>query len=114
MFGAIITLAGLTLVLPTFTTSQPGPEFNDTQLTFAALASIAVYGLFISALTVRHRPDYLPASSDGKRDESLESDEDTYDGKPPTSREALTSLVLLLLARSPRSERRNATKSKPA
>ena len=98
VFGAIITLAGLTLVLPTFTTSQPGPEFNDTQLTFAALASIAVYGLFISALTVRHRPDYLPVSSDSKHDESLKSDEDTYEGEPPTSREALTSLGLLVLA----------------
>ena len=92
VFGAIITLAGLTLVLPTFTTSQPGPEFNDTQLSFAALASIAVYGLFISALTVRHRPDYLPVRTDS------DASDDTHEDDPPTSREALTSLVLLVLA----------------
>jgi len=112
VFGAIITLAGLTLVLPTFTTSQPGPEFNDTQLTFAALASIAVYGLFISALTVRHRPDYLPvdagdegnqgsAGSDGSevdRNADFDLDEHGYEGERPTAREALTSLVLLLFA----------------
>jgi Ca2+:H+ antiporter len=60
VFGAIVTLAGLTLVLPTFTTSQPGPEFNTTQLTNAALDSIVLYGLFIVAMTVRHRPDFLP------------------------------------------------------
>ncbi|WP_194899745.1 calcium:proton antiporter [Catenulispora pinisilvae] len=125
VFGAIITLAGLTLVLPTFTTSQPGPEFNNTQLTFAALASIAVYGLFISALTVRHRPDYLPvgaaagagapadaadsadpADSDSDSDSHGDDDpdrgsdfgEDGHEGEPPTKRETLTSLALLLLA----------------
>lgn len=105
VFGAIITLAGLTLVLPTFTTSQPGPEFNDTQLTFAALASIAVYGLFISALTVRHRPDYLPVRTDfgGDSDTDADADADTgttdaREGEPPTARKALTSLFLLLLA----------------
>ncbi|WP_194927492.1 calcium:proton antiporter [Catenulispora pinisilvae] len=127
VFGAIITLAGLTLVLPTFTTSQPGPEFNNTQLTFAALASIAVYGLFISALTVRHRPDYLPvgaaagagapadvadsadpADSDSDSDSDSHGDddpdrgsdfgEDGHEGEPPTKRETLTSLALLLLA----------------
>jgi Ca2+:H+ antiporter len=118
VFGAIITLAGLTLVLPTFTTSQPGPEFNDTQLTFAALASIAVYGLFISALTVRHRPDYLPvrtdfgadggsgvgtaspgADADADADAADAADaDDTHEGEPPTTHEALTSLVLLVLA----------------
>lgn len=110
VFGAIITLAGLTLVLPTFTTSQPGPEFNDTQLTFAALASIAVYGLFISALTVRHRPDYLPVRTDfgaddgtasGYPDAGADADADadaTHEGEPATAREGLTSLVLLLLA----------------
>ncbi|MEZ0109190.1 Ca2+:H+ antiporter [Catenulispora sp. EB89] len=103
VFGAIITLAGLTLVLPTFTTSQPGPEFNDTQLTFAALASIAVYGLFISALTVRHRPDYLPVdtgSEAGVRDQDADFtlDEHGYQGEPPTDRQALISLALLLCA----------------
>lgn len=127
VFGAIITLAGLTLVLPTFTTSQPGPEFNDTQLSFAALASIAVYGLFISALTVRHRPDYLPVDSEDEDGAAAgaapgakaaaaaaaharsqaESEDDfdladydgeDYGGEPPTDRQALNSLILLLLA----------------
>lgn len=33
---ALATVATLSLVLPTFTTSRPGPEFSDVQLTFAA------------------------------------------------------------------------------
>ena len=37
--ATVATLTTLTLVLPTFTTSTPGPEFSTTQLTFAAIAS---------------------------------------------------------------------------
>ena len=33
--ATVITLATLCLVLPTFTTSAPGPEFSATQLAFA-------------------------------------------------------------------------------
>ncbi|CAM5338286.1 hypothetical protein SCANM63S_04164 [Streptomyces canarius] len=37
--ATVATLATLSLVLPTFTTSKPGPEFSTIQLTFAALSS---------------------------------------------------------------------------
>ncbi|MYT20483.1 ionic transporter y4hA, partial [Streptomyces sp. SID7760] len=36
--ATVATLAVLSLVLPTFTTSKPGPEFSTAQLTFAAVA----------------------------------------------------------------------------
>ena len=45
--ATVVTLATLSLVLPTFTTSQPGPEFSPAQLTFAALAALALYGMFV-------------------------------------------------------------------
>src|SRR5688572_9627177 len=38
--ATVATLATLSLVLPTFTTSRPGPEFSAAQLTFAAVASL--------------------------------------------------------------------------
>ena len=41
--ATVSTLATLCLVLPTFTTSRPGPEFSPAQLTFAAVASLALY-----------------------------------------------------------------------
>src|SRR5687768_17480602 len=56
--ATVITLATLTLVLPTFTTSRPGPEFSPGQLAFAAVASLALYALFVVVQTVRHR-DYF-------------------------------------------------------
>ena len=63
--ATVITLATLTLVLPTFTTTTPGPEFSGPQLAFAALASLALYAMFVFTQTVRHRDFFLPVTEDG-------------------------------------------------
>jgi Ca2+:H+ antiporter len=83
------TLATLTLVLPTFTTSTPGPEFSASQLAFAAIASLALYALFVFVQTVRHRDYFLPEAE--AVDESVHAD-------PPSERAAMVSLALLLVA----------------
>ena len=85
--ATVATLATLTLVLPTFTTSTPGPEFSAAQLAFAATASIALYALFVVVQTVRHRDYFLPVG-DGPEEHAA----------PPSHRAALTSLALLLVA----------------
>src|SRR4030095_9873030 len=54
----VATLATLGLVVPTFTTSHPGPVFSPPQLAFAAITALALYGLFVAPQTGRHR-DYL-------------------------------------------------------
>src|SRR5690349_23858613 len=41
-FATVATIATLSLVLPTFTTSRPGPQFSPAQLAFAAVASLAL------------------------------------------------------------------------
>ena len=63
--ATVVTLATLSLVLPTFTTSQPGPEFSPAQLTFAALAALALYGMFVLTQTVRHRDFFIAVTRDG-------------------------------------------------
>jgi Ca2+:H+ antiporter len=83
----VVALATLCLVLPTFTTSTPGSEFSTSQLAFAAVASLLLYGLFVFTQTVKHRDFFLP-------DE--ESAEDIH-ATPPSARAALASLFLLLL-----------------
>ena len=65
--ATVATLATLTLVLPTFTTSRPGPEFSPAQLAFAAVASLALYGLFVVVQTVRHRDYFLPVGDADRR-----------------------------------------------
>jgi Ca2+:H+ antiporter len=89
--ATVTTLATLSLVLPTFTTSQPGPEFSPAQLTFAALASLALYATFVLTQTVRHRDFFLPVAQ-GKEDNSDDH------APPPTARAALLSLGLLLVS----------------
>jgi Ca2+:H+ antiporter len=88
--ATVLALAALSLVLPTFTTSRPGPEFSPSQLAFAAVASLALYALFVVVQTIRHRDYFVPAA--GAPDASEELVE------PPSAREAVTSLVLLLVA----------------
>ncbi len=90
--ATVATLATLSLVLPTFTSSVPGPEFSPAQLTFAAIASLALYGLFVMVQTVRHRDDFLPVEGDG-----VVTDDDARDGRPSV-RATLLSLGLLLVA----------------
>jgi len=91
--ATVITLAGLTLVLPTFTTSNPGPEFTPGQLAFAAVVSLALYLLFVFTQTVRHRDFFLPP-----RKEETEPAPDPEPHDVPTNRATAVSLVLLLIA----------------
>ena len=87
-FATVITLATLSLVLPTFTTSKTGPEFSASQLAFAAVASLALYVLFLVVQTIRHRRLFLP---EGEEDEEPEHE-------PPSRSEAVRSFALLVVA----------------
>jgi Ca2+:H+ antiporter len=88
-FGTVATLATLSLVLPTFTTSEAGPQFTSSQLAFAAVASVALYALFLVVQTVRHRDYFVPPSAHLDEDEHAER---------PSQREALWGLGLLVVA----------------
>ncbi len=86
------TLATLSLVLPTFTASRPGPEFTPVQLAFAATASLTLYVMFVLTQTGRRRDFFLPLTSAGE----VIAAEDHAD--PPSDRTTLASLGLLVLA----------------
>jgi Ca2+:H+ antiporter len=91
-FATVTTITTLSLVLPTFTTSKPGPEFSSGQLAFAAVASLGLYGLFVAVQTVRHRDYFLPLDEHG---EVVEVEEHAT---PPSGRAAVLSLGLLLVS----------------
>jgi Ca2+:H+ antiporter len=84
----LAALATLTLVLPTFTISAPGPYYTNSQLEFAGISSLILYGTFVFIQTVRHRDYFLPADkSDGEEHAA-----------PPSGHATLLSGVLLLVS----------------
>ncbi len=93
--ATVITLAVTCLVLPNFTTTTPGPEFTGSQLTFVALASLALYGMFVVTQTVRHRDFFLPVSEAGEL-----LPETDHAARPSTRRtwQSLTLLIVSLVA----------------
>ncbi|WAJ47412.1 ionic transporter y4hA [Mycobacterium sp. Aquia_216] len=92
--ATLTTLATLSLVLPTFTTTRGGQEFSPGQLEFAAVASLLLYLMFVFTQTVRHRDFFLPVAQKGQQ---RIFDEESH-AEPPSNAEALRSLGLLLVA----------------
>jgi len=84
--SVLAALTTLTMVVPTFTTSAPGPHFSGAQLVFAGLMSLVLYLVFVFVQTVLHREYFMPVILDG--DHAGADD-------PPSTRTAATSLVLL-------------------
>lgn len=92
--GGVVTVAGLCLVLPTFTSAVPGPEYSSSQLAFAAVAALGVYVMFILTQTMRHREFFLQVDRKGKP----LSDSDPSEDERPTAGAAMVSLGLLIVA----------------
>jgi Ca2+:H+ antiporter len=86
--SVLATLATLTLVLPTYTSSTPGPTFSPAQLVFAGVVSLTLYAAFVFVQTVRHRDYFLPVGV---------AFEDAHATPPPVS-VALMSFTLLLFS----------------
>jgi Ca2+:H+ antiporter len=87
----LVALSFFTLVLPSFTTSTPGPFYNNIQLGFAAISSVVVYIIFVYSQTVLNKKDF-----EAKR---LKSDKEIeQDFLNPTKREAWISFWALLIS----------------
>lgn len=55
------TLAVLAMILPNYTLAKPGSLYSPVQLSFIAVMSLALYGLFVFVQTVTHRSDFVDA-----------------------------------------------------
>ena len=87
--ATLVALTTLSLVLPAFTTSSTGPTYTASQLLFAAIASLVLWGVFVFVQTVRHRDYFLPVEN--------VTDEDAH-APPPSARLAWMSFALLFVA----------------
>lgn len=87
--ATLCALTVLTLVLPNFTLSEPGPVYSTSQLAFVAVVSFLLYVTFASVQTVRHRDYFLPPVEIAQADEDIHAD-------PPSMRQTIISGLLLV------------------
>jgi Ca2+:H+ antiporter len=87
--SALVALAGLTLVLPTFTTSTSSGTYSTSQLMFAGAASLALWLAFVFVQTVRHRDYFLPREDPSNHEVHAE---------PPSAGQTWASLGLLVVS----------------
>lgn len=85
--GVLAAMAVLSLVLPNYTSSTPGPTYAPSQLVFVAVVSLILYATFVLVQTVRHRDYFLPAA-EGKDDHAA----------PPSTRATGIAFGVLLVA----------------
>jgi Ca2+:H+ antiporter len=84
--SVLIALTALSMVFPNVTTSTAGPTYSASQLIFAAIVSLVLYGSFLFVQTIRHRDYFLPVGVEEEH------------AAPPPSRVAAASAGLLLVA----------------
>jgi Ca2+:H+ antiporter len=85
----LAAMAVLSLVLPNYVSSAPGPTYAPSQLVFVAVVSLILYGTFVMVQTVRHRDYFLPQG------ETLPAD---AHAEPPTDTAAWSAFGVLLVA----------------
>jgi len=86
--AVLAALTGLTLILPNFASRELGPLYSTSQLVFAGLVSLVLYGSFVFIQTVRHRDYFLP----------IQADDQQAHAPSPADRTAVLSAGLLLVS----------------
>jgi len=90
--GVIIPLVVLSLIMPSFTKTTPGPTLAFEQSVFLILASLGLYGAFLAMQTGRHRGYFI---------EDLGDAGETGDGEDNAPRPTWQHAVLLLCYMAP-------------
>src|SRR6266566_6596656 len=85
--SVLFMLATITLVLPNYTLTTPGPVYSAVQLAFVSVVTILLYGVFLYTQTIRHRDYFVGGVAD-----------DADDGAPISSRMLGLSIALLLVS----------------
>ena len=85
--SVLSVLATITLIMPNYTLTTPGPVYSAGQLGFVSVVTILLYGVFLYTQTVRHR-DYFVADSTNA----------AHDGSQVSNRMIVLSTALLLIS----------------
>src|SRR5258708_10006127 len=85
--SVLFMMATITLVLPNYTLTTPGPVYSAVQLAFVSVVTMLLYGVFLYIQTIRHRDYFVGGMAD-----------DANDGAPLSGRTPGLSFVLLLVS----------------
>jgi Ca2+:H+ antiporter len=85
--SVLVVLATITLILPNYTLTTPGPIYSAGQLGFVSVVTVILYGVFLYIQTVRHR-DYFISDKGDAGDNVTQT----------SSRTLMLSVVLLLVS----------------
>ena len=85
--SVLFVMATITLIMPNYTLTAPGPIYSAAQLAFVSIVTVILYGVFLYTQTIRHR-DYFISGTAG----------DTDGGSRLSNRMLALSIVLLLLS----------------
>jgi Ca2+:H+ antiporter len=62
--SVLFVLATITLILPNYTLTTPGPLYSAGQLGFVSLVTLMLYGVFLYTQTIRHRDYFISQGTD--------------------------------------------------
>src|SRR5882757_2106691 len=85
--SVLVVLATITLILPNYTQTTPGPIYSAGQLGFVSVVTVILYGVFLYIQTVRHR-DYFISEKGNDNDNVTQT----------SSRTLMLSVALLLVS----------------
>jgi Ca2+:H+ antiporter len=85
--SVLFVMATITLIMPNYTLTTPGPSYSAAQLGFVSVVTLILYGVFLYTQTIRHR-DYFINDATGDAD----------DGAHLSSRMLAMSMALLLVS----------------
>jgi Ca2+:H+ antiporter len=63
--SVLVVLATITLILPNYTMTTPGPVYSAAQLGFVSVVTIVLYGVFLYTQTIRHRDYFINETAAG-------------------------------------------------
>jgi Ca2+:H+ antiporter len=62
--SVLFVLATITLVMPNYTLTTPGPVYSAGQLGFVDVVTLMLYGVFLYTQTIRHRDYFIKGGAD--------------------------------------------------
>lgn len=66
--SVLVVLATITLILPNYTETTPGPIYSASQLGFVSVITIVLYGVFLYTQTIRHRDYFIAGAGEEEQD----------------------------------------------